>query len=733
MRLVIVSNRLPVTFHGDMSGAGFKRSIGGLVTGIESYIGRIDKGETPFDDYLWVGWPGVSVKKSEQSNLHSYCLREFKYLPVFLSEEIIEEYYCGFCNKTIWPLFHYFPNYVHHNKLLWDSYQEANNLFFLTLKEYLQKDDVIWVHDYHLMLLPQLIRKEFPEAIISFFLHIPFPEFDIFRHLSKPEQTDILEGLLGANVLGFHTYGYAHDFLQCVYKVLKLDNTQHELIREDRRIKVDIFPMGIDYRNIRDIALSKACEEARMEIVNDFTGYKLILSIDRLDYTKGILNRLKAFDMLLAMFPEWRGKVVLLLVVAPSRREISYYGQIKHSIDEWVGRINGTYGTYTWTPVVYQYRQVDLLDLCALYAASDIALVTPLKDGMNLMAKEYLAAHTDKKGVLILSEMAGAVHELAGAISVNPYNIEEMVQALVKGLTMDGEVQYASNEKMHERLENYDVVKWAHEIMEATLKSNKQKHFRSAKILNRETKDHIIHQYKIAESCLFLLDYDGTLSPFARRPELAKPNVELLQLLKKISGKTGNKVVIVSGRDRQTLEHWFGGYDISFCADLGAWVNGNNDWEMLYEFDRAWKGNIKPLLNKYASRLPFSYVEEKECAFVLDYRMADPELRNLRISELTGELQADTNLTPHLDVLQGENSFIIRNAGSNKGTAVTYWLDKHRYDFILAIGDDDVDEELFAALPKDAYTVRVGTNKTAAKYYTPEQHLAVDLLGDLIL
>ena len=733
MRLVIVSNRLPVTFQQDVFGAGFKRSIGGLVTGIESYIERIDKGETPFEDYLWVGWPGVSVKKSEQGNLRSYCIREYRYLPVFLSEEIIEEYYCGFCNRTIWPLFHYFPNYVHHNRLSWDAYQEANSLFFLTLKEYLQKDDVIWVHDYHLMLLPQLIRKEFPEAIVSFFLHIPFPEFDIFRHLSKPEQTSILEGLLGADVLGFHTYGYANDFLQCVYKVLKLDNTQHELIRGDRRIKIDIFPMGIDYNKIRNVALSDACEQARMEISNDFAGYKLILSIDRLDYTKGILNRLKAFDRLLAEFPEWRGKVLLLLVVAPSRREISYYGQIKRCIDEWVGSINGTYGTYTWVPVIYQYRQIDLLDLCALYAASDIALVTPLKDGMNLMAKEYLAARTDKKGVLILSEMAGAVHELADAITVNPYNIEEMVSALVKGLTMSGAEQYASNERMHERLENYDVVKWAHEIMETTLKGSKRKPLRRAKILDRNSRDHIIHQYRKAASCLFLLDYDGTLSPFASRPELAKPNVALLQMLKKISEKAGNKVVIVSGRDRQTLENWFRGYDISFCADLGAWVNGNNDWEMLYQFDRTWKGSIKPLLNKYAARLPFSYVEEKECAFVLDYRMADPELRNLRMCELTGELQADANFTQHLDVLQGENSFIIRNAGSNKGAAVAYWLNKDRYDFILAIGDDDVDEELFAALPEEAYTVRVGTHKTAAKYYTPEQHLAVDLLDDLIL
>jgi len=730
--LIIISNRLPITFRDDIGGVAFKRSIGGLVTGIASYIGEIDKGQTRFTDCLWIGWPGMPVAEDRQAALRAACLEEHRCFPVFLSGEMIREYYGGFCNRTIWPLFHNFPDYVDHDRHSWEFYQHANEQFFSTLKECLRQDDVIWVHDYHLMLLPQLIRKEFPRARISFFLHIPFPAFDIFRHLSKPEQCGILEGLLGADLLGFHTYGYARDFLQCVSKVLKLDNTRHELIRGDRRIKIDIFPMGIDYKGIGDVARSAPCVSARRGIARDFSGHKLILSIDRLDYTKGILNRLKAFDRLLSEFPEWREKVLLMLVVAPSRREIDSYRQIKRCIDRWVGKINGNYGTNTWVPVIYQYRQIDLLDLCALYGASDIALVTPFKDGMNLMAKEYLAAHTDKKGVLILSEMAGATHELGDALLVNPHNIEEMVNALVRGLTMTEEEQFTRNEKMHQRLENYDVLAWAQEIMEATLTSNNRRAPRRAELLEAGIKDHLIGEYRKAGSSLFLFDYDGTLSPFASRPELAGPGPELLRVLKKIAGQPGNKVVIVSGRDRQTLDNWFRGCDISFSADLGAWVGGDDEWEMLYPGDRGWKGIIKPILHKYSSRLPFSFVEEKECAVVLDYRMADPELRDLRMSELTGELREDLHFTGQLDILHGENSFIIRNTGINKGAAGTYWLNKSSYDFVLAIGDDDADEELFAALPPEAYTLRIGSGRTVARYFTPDPRQAVTLLEELI-
>jgi trehalose 6-phosphate synthase/phosphatase len=476
MRLIILSNRVPISLHYSHSSLAFKRSIGGLVTGIESYIARIATGETPFQDYLWIGWPGISIPEKEQAQMRRWCMDEHKFVPVYLSEDMSQKYYSGFCNRTIWPLFHNFPDHVSHDADAWTSYRRVNELFFSVLKEFLQEDDMVWIHDYHLMTLPALIRKEFPRTRISFFLHIPFPGFDVFRHLPQVERRGLLEGLAGADVIGFHTPGYVQDFLECVSRTLHVIPRQQELEWDGRRIRIDAFPMSIDYRMIKGVAQSDRCQAMKNKLLGDFAGRKLILSIDRLDYTKGILNRLIAFDQLLRDVPEWKGKILLMLLVAPSRREIPSYERIKRHIDEWVGRINGAHGTNTWVPVIYQYRQFDLTELCALYGASDVALVTPLKDGMNLIAKEYVTSHTDRLGVLILSEMAGAIHELTDALSVNPYSVEEMVAAMSKGLTMGEEEQRRRNDRMHRRLETYDVVKWAQEIMEMTLSFNQAGH-----------------------------------------------------------------------------------------------------------------------------------------------------------------------------------------------------------------------------------------------------------------
>jgi trehalose 6-phosphate synthase/phosphatase len=474
MRLLIVSNRLPLTVDAERPELPFKRSIGGLATGISSYLESIDRGETRFSDYLWIGWPGSSLPKSDQEGICDHLTGSYRFAPVVLSEETISHYYYGFCNRVIWPLFHCFPNYTDRAEGEWDYYRTANEAFFMTLKSHIREDDVIWIHDYHLMLLPQLIRREFPEAAVIFFLHIPFPAFDMFRHLSKQERSGIVEGLLGADLVGFHTADYVKAFLECVDRVSEPGGQWNGLVREGRNVRVGVFPMGIDFGSIRRLAGSDECTRSAATIARDLGGRKVVLSVDRLDYTKGIINRLIAFDRLLSRFPRWREKVVLMLVVAPSRREIAAYQQIKCSIDEWVGNINGSYGTNAWVPVIYQYRQLSLADLCALYSASDVAMVTPLKDGMNLIAKEYVAARADKKGVLILSEMAGAVYELTGAIAVNPHCIDELVDALIKGLSMEDEEQVLRMGQMQERLESYTVSDWASQMIEITLAGKKK-------------------------------------------------------------------------------------------------------------------------------------------------------------------------------------------------------------------------------------------------------------------
>jgi trehalose 6-phosphate synthase/phosphatase len=731
MRLIIVSNRLPLTFQSPFNKTDpCKRSIGGLVTGIESYLKSAGHTASDFESHLWVGWTGTFAStESEELEINSVC-HSMGYMPVFFDKTVVERYYHGFCNRTVWPLFHHFPHLVEFDENDWIAYQQANEAFCRSLKKIIRDDDVVWIHDYHLMLLPQLLRQEYPHLAINFFLHIPFPTIDLFRHLPKEIQSSILGGIMGADVVGFHTYQYAKDFLDAGFKTLGVAHRENSCHFNDRNVSVDVFPMGIDYGGICELAKSTACETIRDAIKRDFRRFKLMLSIDRLDYTKGILNRLIAFDALLKDFPQWREKVVLMLIVAPSRREINSYQQMKRAIDEWVGNINGEHSTNTWTPIIYQYRQYDLMNLCALYGASDIGLVTPLRDGMNLIAKEFVASHHEKDGVLILSEMAGAITELTDAISVNPFNPSEITNAMNRALEMSATEMVDRNTRMHRRLEQYDVVHWADDLMQKTLSVKKMQSGVGSKLLNDDTQQMLVSDFKRAKSRLLLFDYDGTLAPFAENRE-AIPSQQLLSTLRQISGNAGNKVVIISGRDRKTLSAWFQDVNVSFGADLGAWVNDNGNWILLSGFDTAWKTEFERLLKRYATKLPGSSIEEKECALVWDYRNTDPGLRLLRVGQLEYELQQILPGYTQLDCLKGNNSFIIRNIGSNKGDAAAYWLSENNYDFILAIGDDDADEELFNALPAGAHSLRVGHGATTAKYYIPRQELVSKLLDQL--
>lgn len=499
MRLIIVSNRLPVTID-DVPGSGHKRSIGGLATGIDSYIKRIKLAQTDFDEYLWFGWPGASIKKEKREAITEECIARYSYHPVYLSKKLIEGFYQDYCNKVLWPLFHCFPDRITCDTNSWKYYQEANEIFYLELKDKIKDGDVIWIHDYQLMLLPQMIRKDFPNAVVTFFMHIPFPPINLFNHLPKMEQEGLLNGLLGADVIGFHTQDYTQDFKRCVSKVLQIDCSQQTIRKAQRKIKVDVFPMGIDYQEIKKTAKSEACTLIKAQVRKDLPACKIILSVDRLDYTKGILNRLIAFNKFLELHPELTGKVVLMLIVAPSRGQIESYKQMKRNIDEWVGRINGTYGTHTWCPVIYQYRQYSFLELCALYGISDVALITPFCDGMNLIAKEYIASNETDRGVLILSEMAGAIHELSEALAVNPFCPDELVSALTTALAMPAEEINRRNKKMHLRLRSYDVLKWADTIFTTTSKTVENRYGNEKKVLNAMIRKAKIDQYRWADS-----------------------------------------------------------------------------------------------------------------------------------------------------------------------------------------------------------------------------------------
>jgi trehalose 6-phosphate synthase/phosphatase len=724
MRLVVISNRLPFTVSFKEGAPQFTPSAGGLTTGLWSYLDRKALNGAESMDHLWMGWPGASVPPEHEAAVRTYGEQQFKSSPVFLPEESMDRFYLGFCNKTIWPLFHYFPMLTHYEEENWQEYRHVNQVFAEAVAAALRPDDVLWIHDYHLMLLPKLVREKFPEMPIGFFLHIPFPSFEIFRMLPRPWREEILDGLLGSSLIGFHTHDYARDFLTSVLRTSGFEHQLGSLTLRDRVVEVDTFPMGVEFDRFEQAAKSKETELSVEELRQKCAGQKVIFSVDRLDYTKGLINRLRGYETFLKNNPQWHGKVVFIISVAPSRIGVDSYQAMKLELEQTVGRIVGDFGNVHWTPLVYQFRNLTFDEIVPLYRSCDVALITPLRDGMNLVAKEFIASRPDQTGVLILSEMAGAAKEMGEAIIINPFHREDFAKALEQALTMPVDEQIRRNQHLQERLRRYNVVRWADDFVQALISTQKTEAARRARLLTGKAYSGMVQQYRAAAHRALLLDYDGTLVPFATEPKMAHPDAELIETLTALGSDPANHVTIISGRPRRTLEEWFGKLPISLIAEHGVWLrNKNSEWRMLKTMTADWKERVRPILQLYVDRLPGALLEEKEFSLAWHYRRTDPELASLRAKELLDDL---TGYTRNIDVqvFEGNKVIEMRNSGVNKGTAAMEWLKEHTPDFILGIGDDWTDEDLFRALPPSAFSVRVGLANTAARYYL-SNHTAV--------
>lgn len=722
-KLIIVANRLPVTAVKTDDGWGLKRSTGGLVTGLLA-VHRLYRG-------VWIGWPGTVVghREGDVGRLEAMLLSE-GLRPVFIDERDLKDYYYGFCNETIWPLFHHFPEYAVFRERFWSAYRRVNRAFAERVLEVARKDDLIWVHDYHLMLLPELLRKELgDEATIGFFLHIPFPPYELFRML--PWRREILEGLLSADLVGFHTYDYVKHFFSCVRLILGYEHAFGRLIAKGRVVRVDAFPMSIDYDGLVRAARSREVEAEVDRLRRELRDRRVVLSIDRLDYTKGVLEKLRAFDKFLERFPRFQGKVVLVLAVSPSRTAVRRYASLKRAIDELVGKINGRWGRVDWQPVVYIHRFLPDKTLLALYRVADVALVTPLRDGMNLVCKEYVASKIDENGVLILSETAGASSELVEAIVVNPCNVSEVARALSKALTMPTEERVRRLGAMQSRLKRHTVFRWARDFLEKLLQVKEvQKELAAARLTPRTLRA-LIREFAESRSKLLLLDYDGTLVGFAERPEEARPDEELLNLLMSLAEIPGCKVVIVSGRDKETMESWFGRVGVDLVAEHGAWLKEEGTWKIVGPLRGDWKDEVRPLLELYVDKTPGSFIEEKEFSIAWHYRRADRELGAARAKELK-EALLDLTANLGLSVLEGDKVIEVRISGVDKGRAALRWLSKRGWDFVLAAGDDRTDEDMFAVLPERAYSIKVGFAPSRARFNVASPAELRSILRDFV-
>ena len=732
-KTIIVSNRLPLQIKLQKNNLEVKPSVGGLATGMKS-IHEDGNG-------VWIGWSGLTEEDLNESVSRqvNQALEQVNCASVPLTQENIDNFYLGFSNKALWPHFHYFMEYTEFEKDQWDSYQEVNQKFANVVLEHLEDGDKVWVHDYQLLLLPKMIKDKKPEATIGFFLHIPFPSYEIFR--TFPWREDLLEGMLGSDLIGFHTYDYERHFLSSVRRILRLEVQFNEISYEDRIVKVDSFPMGIDYDKFHHAAKKHVNlpndkkSELRKRLddhIQSSSNAKLILSIDRMDYTKGIPNRIRAFEYFLDKYPQFKEKVRLVMLAVPSRSDVPQYRKLKRETDELVGRINGKFATVSWTPIWYFYRSMPFENLIDLYTSSDIALVTPIRDGMNLVAKEYAATRVNQDGVLILSEMAGASNELDEAILINPNNFEELANALKNALEMPLEEQKKRMGILQKRLSRYTVEKWAKEFMKSLNSTLKEDTDNAVQKMNPTNQDSMLNDYNKSQKRLLFLDYDGTLAGFKNNPQDAKPDAELITLLDQLNEKQNTDFVIVSGRDRETFEQWFNHKSYSLITDHGVWLKDKNeDWKMLERLKTDWMDNILPILESFVDRTPGTFIEKKKYSLAWHYRKADPELAMKRAMELNTVLTSMTS-NNDLKVLKGNKVMEIKSSSVNKGRATSRWLTKGPYDFIFAIGDDWTDEYMFDELPNKAYTVKVGSKKTKARYYVKDTENVRELLSRFV-
>lgn len=727
-RLLVVSNRLPLTARRVSGRWRSERSSGGLVAAMAPLMER--------HDGVWLGWPGEKPAGGPRGreSLVRQWEEEHRYVAVDIPTRISRSFYEGYANDTLWPLLHGFPSRVVFDPEAWHAYTDANARFAAAVLERLRADDLVWVHDYQLLLLPELIRRSAPDARIGFFLHIPFPAAEAFRIL--PQREDVLRGMLGADSIAFQTHAHMHEFRRSLLAVLGIESDMDRVEVDDRTVHLGALPIGISTAEWEALSTADAGVRRRVEDLRSrHSGRRLIVAVDRLDYTKGIPERLRTLRRLLQSAPGWRGKVTLVQVAVPSRERVPAYAELRREVSELVGEVNGEFGTPEWQPVVYLRRPISKPELAALYAAADVGWVGPLRDGMNLVAKEYVACQAGREGVLVLSEFAGAAQELGEALRINPYDVEGTADTLIRALEMEPDERRERMTALYERVRRNDAVAWSERFLDRLRSVTGGAHRDRRKEKSAPDPVALRAAFEAAPERLLCLDYDGTLVPIASRPQDAAPPPDLVDLLGALARLPRTRVAIISGRGRGDIDRWLGHIPGLWLAVEHGALSREPDgaWAALHAgADATWKERVRPVLEHFAASAPGSFVEEKEYAIGWHHRLADPEFGAWLANELVSTLDQQLAGT-ELAVLHGNKIVEVRFAWANKGEIGAHLRDRlRRGAFILAVGDDRTDEDLFERLPRSAWTVRVGGGSTRARYRVRGPREVRSLLGALL-
>ncbi|KAI8928849.1 glycosyltransferase family 20-domain-containing protein [Entophlyctis helioformis] len=563
-RLIVVSNRLPVTISrsADTGDWSYVMSSGGLVSALEGLKQKMS--------FTWIGWPGMELPPSDQVVVGQQLLEQHSCVPVFIKDDIADMHYNGFSNSILWPLFHYHPGEINFNEDHWEAYQEANSAFADAIAAVVEDGDLVWVHDYHLMLLPSMLRQRLEDTNkdvkIGFFLHTPFPSSEIYRIL--PVRKQVLLGVLSSDLIGFHTYDYARHFLSSCTRILGVHTMPNGAEFEGRIVHVGTFPIGIDPEKFTNGLQKQSIMDRIARLRQKFAGVKVLVGVDRLDYIKGVPQKLHAFELFLSNHREWQDKVVLVQVAVPSRQDVEEYQHLQQVVNELVGRINGRFGTVEFTPIHFMHKSVNFEELVALYAIADACIVSSTRDGMNLVSYEYIVSQQNNHGVLILSEFAGAAQSLNGSIIVNPWNSEELANSIYDAVTMSEDVRRSNHQKLYRYVTKYTAAFWGVSFVKELQRVTEEYDSRR---LPRLSTEHALKAFKAStKKKVFLLDYDGTLTELHKLPEFARPSASLLSTLTRLAALPNVYVYILSGRSREHLERWFGGTGVGLSAEHGC-------------------------------------------------------------------------------------------------------------------------------------------------------------------
>ncbi|KAL2647756.1 hypothetical protein AAZV13_05G137200 [Glycine max] len=710
-RLLVVANRLPVSaVREGVESYRLEISVGGLVSAL--------LGVKEFDT-RWIGWAGVNVPDDVGQRALTKALAEMRCIPVFLDEEIVNQYYNGYCNNILWPLFHYL-GLPQEDRLAttrtfqsqFDAYKKANQMFADVVNKHYEKGDVVWCHDYHLMYLPKCLKEYNEQMKVGWFLHTPFPSSEIHRTL--PSRSELLRSVLAADLVGFHTYDYARHFVSACTRILGLEGTPEGVEDHGKLTRVAAFPIGIDSdRFIQALELPEVQEHMK-ELKERFAGRKVMLGVDRLDMIKGIPQKLLAFEKFLEENSLWRDKVVLLQIAVPTRKDVPEYQKLTSQVHEIVGRINGRFGTLTAVPIHHLDRSLDFHELCALYAVTDVALVTSLRDGMNLVSYEFVACQASKKGVLILSEFAGAAQSLgAGAILVNPWNITEVAASIGYALEMSADEREKRHQFNFKHVETHTSQEWA-----ATFVSELNDTIVEAQLRTRQVPPLLPN--KVAVDCysksnnrLIILGFNATLNePVGRAGQIRELELKLhpnmKEPLKKLTDDPKTTIVVLSGSSRAVLDKNFSEFNMWLAAENGMFLRRtSSEWmtTMPENLNMDWVDSVKHVFEYFTERTPRSHFELRETSVVWNYKYADVEFGRIQARDLLQHLWTGPISNAYLDVVQGGRSVEVRTVGVSKGAAIDRILGeivhskgmKTPIDYVLCIGH-------FLAKDEDVYT-----------------------------